>query len=369
MVPSHQDYRATRRFGSLDGIRALSIIAVVWHHSGAPLESVPLTQNGFLGVDAFFVMSGFLIVTLLLREREKNGNISLKNFWARRALRIFPVYYAVLLGMAVLFGVIKPDSTIGAAFFGDLPYHLTYTSNWASVASFGIAWSLATEEQFYVVWPLFERWAPKLVWPAFGVGVLLSQLVNFGPLRPALASVGLEYAELEILQATFTPILLGVALAHLLHSKKTFDALARGLGFAGAPLVFLALTVGLAAIGGDLAGWRRLAIQLSLFALVGSVVVKEEHALAKPLAFKPFARIGVVSYGIYLLHLFPIDAVNAVQRKLGVDVYGLAFVGGLLLTWAAAELSFRFFEMPFLKLKKRFASGVAPEPGRGTQNV
>lgn len=362
MTASHEAFAAQRRFGSLDGIRALSIIAVVWHHSGAPLESVPLTQNGFLGVDAFFVMSGFLIVTLLLRERDKNQSISLKNFWARRALRIFPVYYAVLLFMAVLFGLVKPDSEIGAAYFQDLPYHLTYTSNWAGVASFGIAWSLATEEQFYVVWPLFERFAPKLVWPAFAVGVIVSQLVNFGPLRPALQSIGLEYVELEILQATFTPILLGVALAHLLHREKTYRVVARVLAFPGAPLVFLAITVGLAALGGDLAGWRRLAIQLALFALVGSVVVKEQHVLAKPLSFAPFARIGVVSYGIYLLHLFPIDAVNMVQRKLDIDIYGLPFLAGLLLTWAAAEVSYRFLEMPFLKLKKRFASGVAPEP-------
>jgi len=360
-VPTHASFLAQRRFGSLDGIRAFSIIAVVWHHASVAMESVPLTQHGFLGVDAFFVMSGFLIVTLLQRERDKSGTISLKKFWVRRSLRIFPLYYALILLFIVLYGVVRPEARAAGDFFEELPFYLTYTSNWVPVAAFAISWSLATEEQFYLFWPAIERWAPKTVWLAIAIGIGISQLLNFGPLRgPLESTLGFRYAELEVLQATFTPILLGVALAHLLHRKSSFDVVAKVLGGRWASVVALLATIALSAIGGEIAGWPRLGIQVALFALVGSVVVREDHILERLLKLKPLVRIGLVSYGIYLLHLFPIGLVDAAQNRFGVTVPYATFVLGLLVSWGVAELSYRFFETPFLKLKERFSSGVAP---------
>lgn len=92
---AHADFLRQRTFGSLDGLRAISIIGVVWHHTGADTGLRGMTR-GFLGVDLFFVISGFLIVSLLLRERRRTGAISLRAFYARRLLRIFPLYYGVL---------------------------------------------------------------------------------------------------------------------------------------------------------------------------------------------------------------------------------------------------------------------------------
>src|SRR5262245_42024739 len=101
----YDEFRSRKTFASLDGIRCLSIVAVIWHHSVVGVPWLPGTERGFLGVDMFFVLSGFLIVTLLLRERDKTGAISMREFYARRALRIFPPYYALLAVLTVYFAL------------------------------------------------------------------------------------------------------------------------------------------------------------------------------------------------------------------------------------------------------------------------
>jgi peptidoglycan/LPS O-acetylase OafA/YrhL len=97
LAREHAAFRANNRFGSLDGLRALSVVAVIWHHSGGGMVASEWAQHGHHGVTLFFAISGFLITTLLLRERDRHGAIDLRAFYVRRALRIFPLYYAVLL--------------------------------------------------------------------------------------------------------------------------------------------------------------------------------------------------------------------------------------------------------------------------------
>ena len=143
---------------SLDGLRALSVIGVLLYHAG--FSWMP---GGFLGVEVFFVVSGFLITSLLISEQERLGNIDFKNFWIRRARRLLPAFFAMLI--AVL---------IWAAFFGserqvsdlrrDVPWALLYVGNWGQILGdvpyFGSdpllkhVWSLAVEEQWYLLWPL-----------------------------------------------------------------------------------------------------------------------------------------------------------------------------------------------------------------------
>ena len=128
-VSAHSTYLNRRYFGSLDGIRGLAILAVVWHHTAPRIGWLPMSGRGFLGVDMFFVMSAFLIVTLLLREKDRTNKISLKKFYMRRILRIFPLYYGIILLFIILFGVVARSSDMAAPFFDALPYYLTYTSN------------------------------------------------------------------------------------------------------------------------------------------------------------------------------------------------------------------------------------------------
>ncbi|MGB2610895.1 MAG: acyltransferase, partial [Isosphaeraceae bacterium] len=102
LTEAHEQYLGTRTFASLNGVRGLCILSVLWHHAPGGLHALIL-ERGFLGVDMFFVLSGFLIVTLLLRERDRTGSISLKKFYARRTLRIFPIYYLVLFTLLLFY--------------------------------------------------------------------------------------------------------------------------------------------------------------------------------------------------------------------------------------------------------------------------
>ncbi|HUR28086.1 MAG TPA: acyltransferase, partial [Planctomycetota bacterium] len=166
--PPFDEFRARRHFSALDGIRAISILAVLWHHTAAGLGGIALSSNGFLGVNMFFVLSGFLIVTLILREKDRTGGISLKRFYARRTLRIFPIYYLVIAAL-LAYVLLVPETGFRADFLRELPYHLTYTSNWIHSATIlAIAWSLAAEEQFYLLWPPLEKYLARWILPILG---------------------------------------------------------------------------------------------------------------------------------------------------------------------------------------------------------
>jgi peptidoglycan/LPS O-acetylase OafA/YrhL len=353
----HAAYLAQRSFGSLDGVRAWSVLAVIWHHS-VPIEpaAFPLLNRGFLGVDMFFVLSGFLIVTLLLRERDRHGTISLKNFYARRTLRIFPVYYGLLAALGTLY-LLKPDAGSASTYWDELPYYLTYTSNWIKAGVFPIAWSLAAEEQFYLLWPPIERFLRGLVWPALALVIGVSQAVNFGLLDPALEGwLGASAADLSILQATFTPIALGVGLAHLLHRPTPYARLARWLAHpSAAPLALAAVFASCSWPIDDLSGWPRLSIQLAFVTLLASLVMREDHALRPLLYPRPLRRLGQISYGMYLFHIYFCVASEKLLVKAGLASGPTIFLVATLATAVTAELSFRFFESPILRFKRRFA--------------
>jgi peptidoglycan/LPS O-acetylase OafA/YrhL len=320
--------------------------------------------RGFLGVDMFFVISGFLIVTLLLRERDRNGEISLRRFYARRTLRIFPIYYAILFALIAVMWIFKAGTAMASTFFGELVFLLTYTSNWVDIAApfLGITWSLATEEQFYLLWPPAEKLLKKWWLPFIVAFIAVNQLVNFQIISHGLETlVGLRWADLEILQCTFTPICFGVILAHLLHSERGYGLAARLLGRRWMPLLLtgvLLLVVNLPME--DIAGWPRLLTQITMVLLVCSCVVREDHLLRPALRLYFVQRIGVVSYGMYLLHLFVRHPAAAIADRLPFDSHFSLFLLCLVSTYIVSEASFRWFEKPFLKLKHRFSTAAVP---------
>jgi len=347
-------YRARRTFGSLDGFRCVSILAVIWHHSRGDLQLGRIGTRGFLGVDMFFVLSGFLIVTLLLRERDRNGEIALKAFYARRTLRIMPLYYGVVLGAALLFIGLRPDGETGQSMRHALPYLLTYTTNWFVVGNLlDITWSLSAEEQFYLLWPPVQKYVRRPLWVLFAL-LVLGQLIHFGLLDTQLAKLGAGPEDLRMLrETTFTPILLGVLLAYILHSQQGFERVARVLGHRMTPLwLALILMVTLGLLPADLRGWPRVTIHLLMMALLASAVVREDHVLAPLLKWPPVVRIGVLSYGMYLLHVFVVHFTDRLGEHglPALFLFPLAVLG----TVVVAELSYRFYETPFLRLKKRF---------------
>lgn len=355
----HDEYVNRRTFGALDGLRALSILAVLWHHAWEAPTGWIATERGFLGVDLFFVISGFLIVTLILRERDRRGVISLKNFYIRRFLRIFPVYYGLLAVLALAFVTVGNSANMRAGFFADLPWALTYTSNWVDLTTFlAITWSLSAEEQFYVVWPPIERYLRQAAMPVLWVLLLLGQLLHFGWFDGILTSWGVSALEPRMLRETgFTPMLLGVLLAHGLHDRRWFDRLAPVLRMKALPVAIITAIAAVCSLPiSDITGWPRLSIHALMTLLIASTVIREDHVLRGVLRWRPLVEVGVLSYGIYLLHMPIRIGIATVLGKLGMLHPPLQFGGTVVASTIVAFLSFRFYESRFLKLKERFAA-------------
>jgi peptidoglycan/LPS O-acetylase OafA/YrhL len=351
-------YLKTSFFSSLDGLRCLSIIAVIWHHSGVAGEtSIPILKKGFLGVDIFFVISGFLIVTLILREKERNQSFSIKNFYIRRSLRIFPPYYLLLLILSIFFIMTGKNSSQSSDFFTELPFLVTYTSNWVEITTFlGITWSLSTEEQFYIIWPTIERYFSYLVpflLPLFlFVNILfLYQYIDIESI------IGVNYSDLEILQVTFTPILLGVLLAYLLNREKSFYYISMIINKQWSSLLYLFAVCLVANSTNDLVGTPRLLIHIFAMLMIASCVVNEKDWLSNFLTIRFVARIGVVSYGMYLYHMIAIHFIRVFSYKITFIQYmPIFFMLSVLATYCIAELSYNGFEKKMLRLKHRFMS-------------
>ena len=345
---AYSDFLATKTFGSLDGLRAVAILAVIWHHYGQTIPGLAITTRGYLGVDLFFILSGFLIVTLLLRERRRSGSIWLKGFYVRRFLRIFPPYY-LMLSIVLATAFLKPGHN-SIAIRHDFPFAALYLSNLVPMNSLlAISWSLSAEEQFYLVVPTLEKYARPLLPFLLPGAYIVVALPTFG-LFPQL--------DLPIFfrGTTFGPILLGAMMAHVLDCQRGFGSVYRVLSLRFMPILMLALIFLITSqAGDDLSGWPRSAIHWTMLALVACCVINEENILRPILSLWPIRRIGIVSYGIYLYHLI-IGHYILKGLEVGAVPWNFApFLCTALATWVVAECSYRYVETPFLAAKARFA--------------
>jgi peptidoglycan/LPS O-acetylase OafA/YrhL len=351
---AHAAFRGGRHFGSLDGLRALSVIAVIWHHTIGREANLPaLFAHGAHGVTLFFAISGFLIVTLLLRERDRVGHIDLGAFYMRRSLRIFPLYYAVLTIYVLLVLIVERNSLVGAEFFRNLPFFATYTSNWFVPLDgrviFYFAWSLAAEEQFYLMWPWMEKYLKPLRALALVgmITVLMAALQTFGVFETGKQAPWWHRMVINFPLA----ICFGVVLAHLLHHERSFRWMRWVFGWRASSAVFVLVALAVLAWGES----SPLPIPFSLALLVGACVYREDHLLAPLLRARPLVFIGSVSYGIYLLHMLTKGALTKGLPFLGLpESKYLLFVLTMLGSIGVAAFSFRRFESFFLKMKERY---------------
>lgn len=333
-------------FDALDGLRAVSVVAVIWHHTGGA-QMTGLLNRGDLGVDFFFAISGFLITTLLLREYRVTGRINLPQFYLRRTLRIFPLYYATVLLYVVLTLATQRNTPEGQQFLSNLPAFLTYTSNWFVTdprETFFLAWSLATEEQFYLFWPACLVGVLALTrgraWPAtLVIAVLLVVDVL------ASSAGDQESLLLRILSSIATPICVGAALAIFLNTRRGFATLGRPLRWRFSGLALLALTLALMAAGVD-----HMIIGVFMAFAVAAYCATEQQAGTSVLASWPLRFIGAISYGMYLLHVL---VMNGIERVLHLPQGPLLFIATTIVTVGVAWVSFRYFETPIRKLGRR----------------
>ncbi len=370
----HRGYLMRRRFGSLDGLRFLCIAAVLWHH--APVwtsdpSASQLSSRGFLGVDFFFVLSGFLITTLLLREQGRTGRISLRGFYVRRARRILPPYLLVVTVVAAYHIVWR-----GRAEYWDLlPFYYLFLANFLTehIPLLTPMWSLSVEEQYYLLWPLLLLMLPRR-WLLPVLAILVA--VNVAAIQGAFATFGVQGVQIAHLRfslppATYAPILLGSAGAILLHHPQCFAVAERVLGRRlAAPLSFLAVLT-LAGWGPEnLLGWPNLLIHLAMVLSLMSIVVREDNGLAFILTWAPVARVGQISYGIYLYHLVALHVANIM-----LAFFNQHNLWSVLLVYSAlsvlmAELSYRVLERPFLAVPSSstgqpLTKDASPRPAGG----
>ena len=342
----------------LDGVRGIAILPVVGLHAfGWP-------RQGSLGVDLFFVLSGFLITTLLLQEQEETGSISFRSFYRRRALRLLPALIAML-------GTFALATVISLASRGDLDashlrspligiaFALTYTANFAGAAGFhpnglGHLWSLAEEEQFYLLWPavlfLVVRARKETAIRILGVAVMLVVLE-----RMILALTAEQVPLYRLYNGPDThadPILIGCLSALALSTGRLPRWLAEGRPRSLAAAASTVFVVG--AICFLDRAWILLYVTplLTVFAAAVAVIVLtaalDDGLLSRALARGPIVFLGRISYSLYLWHV-PI----------------LAFLGGwagVALSLVAATASYHVVEQPFRRLKRRTRLGPTSRP-------
>jgi peptidoglycan/LPS O-acetylase OafA/YrhL len=287
------------------------------------------------------------------------GTISIRGFYARRCLRIFPLYYAVLGLYVARAWLLLPDGPQRAHFFRSLPFYATYTSNWfvdfavPHPVIFMFSWSLATEEQFYLLWPWVVRATRRWVFPVAVAALLLAadQGVEHGLFEGVLAPGSLGR---RMVASLASPIAMGALLAYALHFPHSFAIAWPALGGrASAPLFLLAAIALLARDGAPL--WL---VQLALVLLVGACCVRADHGLRALTDAAPVRWIGSVSYGMYMLHVSTITAVRSVLPPAVASV-PVVFAAAFAITAALAGASYRWFERPFLKLRDRFRPSSA----------
>ncbi len=350
-------FRGQRHFGSLDGLRALSVVAVVWHHTVGHDANLPyLFSTGSEGVSLFFAISGMLIVTLLLREQAATGGIDLRAFYIRRSLRIFPLYYSVLCAYAVLVLLLERNSSTGREFLQNVVFFATYTSNWFVLLEgrviFYFAWSLAAEEQFYLLWPTLQRWLTAKSATALIVLVIVVVITSQALGDGSSQGTSIWY---RILNGIPLAICFGVLFARLLHHRRTYEGLRWIFGWRCSSPLLLGVALWILQSNSSTA-----AIHLSLALLVVACVYREDHFLAPLLRNRVLAFLGSISYGIYLLHMLVKNAIVKVAPHLGfASSRYFVFVATTVCAVAVAALSFKYFESYFLRKKRRYVVHAA----------
>ncbi|MFM8349790.1 MAG: acyltransferase family protein [Actinomycetales bacterium] len=365
----------------LDGIRALAVLGVLLYHA-----DLVWMQGGFLGVDVFFVLSGFLITSLILEEFDRSGRIDFKRFYLGRARRLLPALVLMLAVVATAVAIWYPDAA--RQLIGDTLASALYVNNWwyilADQSYFEFTgrppllkhlWSLAVEEQFYLVWPLvaflvMRRMGRRGVLAVALVLALLSTVwmtvlsINSG--FPELADPSRAYFGTD---AHAMGLLIGAGLACAWRPGRLPETIRRGAVITLTTIGVLALLIiiGFFLWVGEFTPWLYQRGGFALLALVVAALIATATHPAVPLGRwlgrQPMRYIGQRSYGLYLWH-WPIFMVTRPGLDVPFDGVGL-FILRMVLTFGIAELSYRFVEIPI----RRGAIGRWIAGWRGAQGA
>ncbi len=346
------------RWPALDGLRAVSIIGVLGFHA-----SWPGFSGGGRGVDLFFVISGFLITWLLVREKDKTGQLSIRKFYWRRFLRIVPAFVVFLVGYSsacmVVFRDLKP------LLFSSLLIAVTYTTNVARAwfdrtVILDHTWSLSAEEQFYAVWPWLTAALKKqsLLVVTFALVVLAPVYRTL--LFFAIGTSGPSHRYVYGPDTRFDTILVGCLLALAINEPRYGEfirtwarrglAIPLGIGLLVTSIgVSMQLPFFMNTVGYSL-------IALSAGILLVAALFQEHLLYGKLLALPPLQWVGRLSYSLYLWHTVALALAGRFAGHLpknpGIPWTSVSYV---TIAFGLASVSYYLVEKPFLRLKTRFA--------------
>ncbi|MGH7285745.1 MAG: acyltransferase family protein [Polyangiaceae bacterium] len=344
--------RGIGHFPALDGLRGLALVGVLFFHAQGALP------GGYLGVDLFFVLSGFLITSLLLAEHEKSGKIGLSAFWVRRARRLFPALLSLMPAIAIYGRFVAAPSEL-ANLRADAIATLGYVANWRAIFSHKSywdlfahpsplehTWSLSIEEQFYVVWPLavllaLRKGSRKTVLAMSLVllaASMIATLVLFDPENVSRVYLGTDTRASGILSGAILACVLGPGSRPLAGKARTLDA----VGFVAIAMLAWAWF--------NLRGEDPLLYhggfwitELACLALVVCAVHAENGWISRALSLKPLTLVGTVSYGAYLWH-WPVDVIMTPER---IHLRGVSLIAlQIAITFVIATVSYRLLERP-----------------------
>ena len=362
-------------FKNLDGLRFLCFLSVFFYHSFHTDNELikssgiyiffqkDIFGNGNLGVNFFFVLSGFLITYLLIEEKKLNGQIDIKKFWIRRALRIWPLFYVCVGFGFFIFPILKTA-------FGQIPNetaslfsYLTFINNFDFIdkglpdaSILGVLWSVAIEEQFYLVWPVILYLLPiKKYWIAFTTIITASIIYRY-------FNQSYLHHEFHTLSC-IGDMAIGAFGAWLVLENARFKKNITQLNVSFIILLYFVFI--LIFLFRDEYYHASIAVfERSFIAIVILLIILEQNfsknSFFKMSSFKKISKLGSISYGLYCLHFIGILVAINIFDMLSINqnlwqVLFLETIIALSITIFISKLSFRYFEKPFLKYKNKFS--------------
>lgn len=346
---------------SLDGLRAISITLVLLGHLSGTRGFVTLDLGigdyAHLGVVVFFVISGYLITRLMLLERAKTGRVSLKLFYERRIVRLFPASYTFIACVCLLWlaGIVHMHAR-------DIWHAVTYTVNYLPDRGkqIGHLWSLSVEEQFYLIWPctfaLLGRRRP---------GWILAGVILFGPVARIsgwLFLRGTPYQDLEMFPMVSDSLAMGCLLAMVggwLELKNWYLRLFRPVSSVGLVAVVLLINRYMGYTVVHVFGTS--VINLCLAILIHRCIYCSRDWVGQMLNWKPIAFVGVLSYSLYLWQQLFLNRESS--------AWACSFPQNLVFAVAAALGSYFLLEKPLLKLRRRLRAPGTAEQVRSSHSA
>lgn len=335
---------------ALDGVRGLAILLVLVFHWFPSGEGINIFPNGPIGVTLFFVLSGYLITHILFNKNHLNFSLYIKNFLARRALRIFPIYYLLLV--LILF-LKKWNIEISTDLYTNpFPYFLYYynhylewTGNWSD--SLSPNWSLSVEEQFYLIWPLFiyfirtKKWIFPFILAVIFLGILFRYFFIFQE-----NGIGV------IMLTCIDCFAWGSLLAYIQKEKieiKNF------LNYSLIPVLIIWIWICLRGLEKDLFSILFFRTSTAILAINLIFQVQNNHFWEKIMSFKVLQFIGKISYGLYLYHIAIPEIIIQIVSKFGIHFpESSQKIIHIFILFCFATGSYYILEKPLLKLKSFF---------------